>query len=273
MRRDVRTSCEIIYASPCAGDKAHDVVLWGIIIRRYGQERLLRGFLSDLPERTLLLCPLPETCGASYLSVLVWQTGPRREILKPTLRKEQTMPHCSPLCARTYVLCVWPVLGVYVQQCISVYRCVCARLAFAGHRTLKRISQRATWKSGPSFHVSMSVCVEFLGSEGVSFERIRKRRSSHVTQIQRGRVLERQRVSFGGETARSGKERVCRWWQCSLFSAMKRIRRGAKDQTTAETSSRKSHRANRDAGERTNVRKYCPNPCGGTRWSPLRRVE
>lgn len=79
-------------------------------------------------------------------------------------------------------------------------------------------------------------CVEFLGSAEVSFERIRKRRSSHVTKIQQGRVLERVRVSFGGETARTGKERVCFWGQCFLFSVMKQIRQGAESKTTAEPS-------------------------------------
>ena len=62
---------------------------------------------------------------------------------------------------------------VIVIVCVCV--CVCW-LALAGHQTLKRISQRATWNPGYSF---VCVCVlvwEFLGSPELSFEGIRKRR-------------------------------------------------------------------------------------------------
>ena len=108
-------------------------------------------------------------------------------ILMPTLSgsTEQCITVPSPCeCARTCVLRVCirvcgPPLSVYARysdcDCVCVCVCVCW-LALAGHQTLKRISQRATWNPGYSF---VCVCVlvwEFLGSPELSFEGIRKRR-------------------------------------------------------------------------------------------------
>ena len=104
-----------------------------------------------------------------------------------SLRKHRTMHHCSLpvwVCAYMCITCVYPCVWPAAQcvcaiqwlwLCVCVCVCVCW-LALAGHQTLKRISQRATWNPGYSF---VCVCVlvwEFLGSPELSFEGIRKRR-------------------------------------------------------------------------------------------------